>query len=328
MDALEINASGGITRTLEETSSPGRSEFLKMYGGLSQLKCQARDYAMRRGWNVPPTPAARLAVTRTMMDPPSVARLATPGGITAFPKDQPGKVTITQEQYDEYNRLRQEIPGGAQRNSGRGDRGSQVEVGRGGHSRGSLSERFRGTGDQGDRGTQVVRRGGRGGNSRECGGPGGMDRDGQGSQAAGSGLRGGSGGDRAGLGSLARRGDSRGSGTGQMWSRGEKDRIYRDAREVINNRKQRIFTEDEKEQMRSLGGSCSRCRGDHGVWECSYKKEELYCSYPPCFDKRGHTIGACHDIMKRCRLDICQDQLISLKRITNSKYIAFHLISL
>ena len=64
----------------------------------------------------------------------------------------------------------------------------------------------------------------------------------------------------------ARRGDPRGSGTGQMWSRGrgEKDRIDRDAREVINNRKQRIFTEDEKEQMRSLGGSCSRCRGDHG----------------------------------------------------------------
>ena len=35
----------------------------------------------------------------------------------------------------------------------------------------------------------------------------------------------------------------------------ERDRIYRDAREVINNRKQRIFTEDEKEQARHLPGS-------------------------------------------------------------------------
>ena len=178
-----------------------------MYGGLGKLKRQARNYAMSRGWDVPATPAGRLAVTGAMRDPPSVKRLATPGGIAAFPKHQPGKVLITKEQYEEYNQLRQGLPGYAQRNNGRGN-----QVGTGG-GRGLHG------GDQGAQGNQVVRRGGRGGNIRERGGTGGMDRGGQGGQA-GSGRKGGSGGDRGGLGSQARRGDPRGSGTGQMWSRG------------------------------------------------------------------------------------------------------------
>jgi len=86
MENLEIMASGGITRSLEETSTPGRSEFLKMYDGLSELKCQAKEYAVRRGWEVPATPAAKRAVTRTMTVPPRVSRLATPGGISAYPR--------------------------------------------------------------------------------------------------------------------------------------------------------------------------------------------------------------------------------------------------
>ena len=138
-----------------------------MYGGLGKLKRQARNYAMSRGWDVPATPAARLAVTGAMRDPPSVKRLATLGGIAAFPKHQPGKVLITKEQYEEYNQLRQGLPGYAQRNNGRGN-----QVGTGG-GRGLHG------GDQGAQGSQVVRRGGRGGNSRERGGAGDMERGGQ-----------------------------------------------------------------------------------------------------------------------------------------------------
>ena len=111
---------------------------------------------------------------------------------------------------------------------------------------------------------------------------------------------------RAWLGVRGRLG-SRGRGNGRQLAEGQKDRIYNDARNIIN-RKKRTFSVDEQEQMRRLGDSYSRCRGNHGVWDCPYKQEELSSSYPHCFDKQGHSIGACHDIMKRCRLEICQDQ--------------------
>ena len=46
-------------------------------------------------------------------------------------------------------------------------------------------------------------------------------------------------------------------------------------------------------------------RGSHRTWDCPYKKSELFCSYLLYSLKQGHTIGAFHDFIQRCNLDIC-----------------------
>ena len=129
-------------------------------------------------------------------------------------------------------------------------------------------------------------------------------------RAGGRGGRGGGNSNGGGAGLRGKtRGDSRGGESASGLSvGGARSSVIEDARDIITNRKNRTWSDDEREQMRNLGGKCSRCRGNHRVWNCPYEKSSLVCSYPPCFRKVGHTIGACHDLMKRCRLEICEDQ--------------------
>ena len=60
--------------------------------------------------------------------------------------------------------------------------------------------------------------------------------------------------------------------------------------------------------MRKLGGLCGRCGENHATRNCTYNKEELRCEYPPCIDKQGHVTKVCHELTKRCRLRVCEDQ--------------------
>ena len=62
------------------------------------------------------------------------------------------------------------------------------------------------------------------------------------------------------------------------------------------------------DEMRHLGGLCGRCGENHASRECPHDKESLRCTYPPCIDKFGHNTKVCHELMKRCRLPVCEGQ--------------------
>ena len=52
---------------------------------------------------------------------------------------------------------------------------------------------------------------------------------------------------------------------------------------------------------------CDKCgEKRHEGRRCSVKK--LRCNYPPCLKPYGHATSVCWDLMKRCRLPICNDQ--------------------
>ena len=63
----------------------------------------------------------------------------------------------------------------------------------------------------------------------------------------------------------------------------------------------------EADEFRRLGVRC-RCGAFHGEDRCTVAFQDMMCTYPPCTDKVGHNVMACYEPMKRCRMEVCQDQ--------------------
>ena len=78
---------------------------------------------------------------------------------------------------------------------------------------------------------------------------------------------------------------------------------WEDGDRVEKTRGGRVFLgEDEK---RILVGLCEKCGSDEHVGQCLVKT--LRCNYPPCTNPDGHVTSVCRELMKRCRMPICDD---------------------
>ena len=64
----------------------------------------------------------------------------------------------------------------------------------------------------------------------------------------------------------------------------------------------------QQDEFRRLGALCRRCGEDHQGGRCMSNFGDLYCEYPPCIQKTGHTVKVCHELMKRCRFSDCNNQ--------------------
>ena len=62
------------------------------------------------------------------------------------------------------------------------------------------------------------------------------------------------------------------------------------------------------DEWRDLGELCRKCGQDHAGGTCPWRFEDLWCNYPPCTQKMGHTAKVCHELMKKCYLRVCNNQ--------------------